>query len=148
MLNGTPMLIIFRVVYLNINLNIQRRLKYRLSRTNLDKLYLVYIRPLFEYACELWDNCCGIGNCTVGDIFLESGIFRAIFICSQIYQPIIVNFRPVYVISCSLQIKNSKISKFQNVQKNSKIQKFQKISKFLNFQKISKSQKFQKFHNI
>ena len=37
------------------------RLKYRLSRTNLDKLYLVYIRPLFEYACELWDNC-GIGN--------------------------------------------------------------------------------------
>ena len=32
-----------------------------LSHTNLDKLYLVYIRPLFEYACELWNNC-GIGN--------------------------------------------------------------------------------------
>ena len=32
-----------------------------LSHTNLDKLYLVYIRPLFEYACELWDNW-GIGN--------------------------------------------------------------------------------------
>jgi hypothetical protein len=43
------------------HLNILRTLKYRLSRTNLDKLYLVYIRPLFEYACELWDNC-GIGN--------------------------------------------------------------------------------------
>jgi hypothetical protein len=43
------------------HLNILRRLKYRLSRTNLDKLYLVYIRPRFEYACELWDNC-GIGN--------------------------------------------------------------------------------------
>ena len=41
------------------HLNILRRLKYH--RTNLDKLYLVYIRPLFEYACELWDNC-GIGN--------------------------------------------------------------------------------------
>ena len=39
------------------HLNILRKLKYRLSRTNLDKLYLVYI----EYACELWDNC-GIGN--------------------------------------------------------------------------------------
>ena len=38
------------------HLNILRKLKYRLSRTNLDKLYLVYIRPLFEYACELWDN--------------------------------------------------------------------------------------------
>ena len=43
------------------HLNILRKLKYRLSRTNLDKLYLVYIRPFFEYACELWDNC-GIGN--------------------------------------------------------------------------------------
>ena len=42
-------------------MNILRRLKYRLSRTNLNKLYLVYIRPLFKYACELWDNC-GIGN--------------------------------------------------------------------------------------
>jgi hypothetical protein len=39
------------------HLNILRKLKCRLSRTNLDKLYLVYIRPLFEYACELWDNC-------------------------------------------------------------------------------------------
>jgi hypothetical protein len=38
------------------HLNILRKLKYRLSRTNLDKLYLVYIRPLFEYACELWEN--------------------------------------------------------------------------------------------
>jgi hypothetical protein len=31
-----------------------------LNRSNLEKLYLVYIRPLFEYACEIWDNC-GIG---------------------------------------------------------------------------------------
>ena len=43
------------------HLNILCKLKYRLSRTNLDKLYFVYIRPLFDYACELWDNC-GIGN--------------------------------------------------------------------------------------
>ena len=33
----------------------------RFSRTNLDKLYLVYIRPLFGNACKLWDNY-GIGN--------------------------------------------------------------------------------------
>ena len=43
------------------HLNILRKLKYRLSRTNLDKLYFVYIIPLFEYACELWYNC-RIGN--------------------------------------------------------------------------------------
>ena len=39
MLSGITMLIILKVV------NILRKLKYRLSRTNLDKLYLVYIRP-------------------------------------------------------------------------------------------------------
>jgi hypothetical protein len=31
-----------------------------LYRSNLEKMYLVYIHPLFEYACEFWDNC-GIG---------------------------------------------------------------------------------------
>ena len=46
---------IFRVVYLNI----LRRLMYRLSHTNLGKLYLVHIR--LQYAGELWDNC-GIGS--------------------------------------------------------------------------------------
>jgi hypothetical protein len=30
-----------------------RKLKYRLSRQNLEKLYLVYILPIFE----IWDNC-------------------------------------------------------------------------------------------
>jgi hypothetical protein len=50
-----------RLEKISKHLNILRKLKYRLSRTNLDKLYLVYIRPLFEYACELWDNCV-IGN--------------------------------------------------------------------------------------
>ena len=33
-----------------------RKLKFKLCRNNLEKLYLVYIRPLFEYACEVRDN--------------------------------------------------------------------------------------------
>jgi hypothetical protein len=37
------------------HLNVLRKLKYKLSRKNLEKLYLVYIRPIFEYASELWD---------------------------------------------------------------------------------------------
>ena len=37
------------------------KVKYKLSRKNLQKLYLVYIRPIFEYACEVWDNF-GVGN--------------------------------------------------------------------------------------
>ena len=36
--------------------HVLRKLKY-----NLEKLYLVYIRPIFENACEAWDNC-GVGN--------------------------------------------------------------------------------------
>ena len=40
-----------------IHLNILRKLKYRLKRENLEKIYLVYIRPILEYACEVWDNC-------------------------------------------------------------------------------------------
>ena len=40
---------------LSKHLNILRSLTYRLSDSNLATLYIVYIRPLFEYACELWD---------------------------------------------------------------------------------------------
>ena len=43
------------------HLNVLRKLKYKLSRKNLEKFYLVYIRPIFEYASEVWDNC-GVGN--------------------------------------------------------------------------------------
>ena len=42
------------------HLSVLRKLKYRLCRKNLEKMYLVYIRPLFEYASEVWDNC-GVG---------------------------------------------------------------------------------------
>ena len=36
------------------HLNVLRKLKYKLCRKNLEKLYLVYIRPIFEYASEVW----------------------------------------------------------------------------------------------
>ena len=34
-----------------------RKLKFRLNRNNLNKIYVTYILPLLEYACELWDGC-------------------------------------------------------------------------------------------
>ena len=43
------------------HLSVLRKLKYRLNRKSLEQLYIVYIRPLFEYACEVWDNC-GVCN--------------------------------------------------------------------------------------
>jgi hypothetical protein len=42
--------------------NILRKLKYRLKRDYLEKIYLVFIRPILEYASEVWDNC-GQTNC-------------------------------------------------------------------------------------
>jgi hypothetical protein len=41
---------------------ILRKLKYRLKRDYLEKIYLVFIRPILEYASEVWDNC-GQTNC-------------------------------------------------------------------------------------
>ena len=43
------------------HINMLLKLKYRLNRSNLEKLYLIYIRPIFEYASEVWDNC-GVVN--------------------------------------------------------------------------------------
>ena len=34
-----------------------RKLKYKLNRQHLEKIYLIYNRPIFENACEVWDNC-------------------------------------------------------------------------------------------
>jgi hypothetical protein len=50
------------------HLNVLRKLKYKLSRKHLEKLYLVYIRPIFEYASEVWDTC-GVGNSNKLDQF-------------------------------------------------------------------------------
>ena len=54
------------------HLNILRKLKYRLSRSNLEKLYLVYIRPIFEYACEVWDNCVTVNSNKLEKLQLEA----------------------------------------------------------------------------
>ena len=34
-----------------------RKLKYLLSRNTINNVYKLFIRPHFEYACELWDGC-------------------------------------------------------------------------------------------
>jgi hypothetical protein len=54
-------------ILLCIYKHVLRKLKY-----NLEKLYLVYIRPIFENACEAWDNC-GVGNYNKLDqLYLEA----------------------------------------------------------------------------
>ncbi len=34
-----------------------RKLKFLLPRSILNKIYVMFIRPHFEYACEVWDGC-------------------------------------------------------------------------------------------
>ena len=38
-------------------LSLLKRLKFKLSRKTLEKLYLTMIRPILEYGCVLFDNC-------------------------------------------------------------------------------------------
>lgn len=49
-----------------------RKVKYRLSRFNILKLYTVFIRPLFEYSCEVWDNCGAINSTRLEKLQLEA----------------------------------------------------------------------------
>jgi hypothetical protein len=55
-------------------LNILRKLKYRLKRDYLEKIYLVFIRPILEYASEVWDEC-GQTNCNRLEIILVNCFF-------------------------------------------------------------------------
>jgi hypothetical protein len=34
-----------------------RKLKFKVSQNFLETMYLIFIRPLLEYAGEVWDNC-------------------------------------------------------------------------------------------
>jgi hypothetical protein len=38
-------------------LNVLRKLKFKLDREYLERIYLTFILPILEYCCEVWDNC-------------------------------------------------------------------------------------------
>ena len=38
-------------------LNVLRKLKFRLKREYLENIYFTFIRPILEYSSEVWDNC-------------------------------------------------------------------------------------------
>ena len=49
-----------------------RKLKCKLNKQNVEKLYLIYIRPIFEYACEVWDNCGVFNSCKLETLQLKA----------------------------------------------------------------------------
>jgi hypothetical protein len=55
------------------HINILRKSKFKINRSNLEKkLYLVYIRPIFEYASEVWDNCGSLNASKLERLQLET----------------------------------------------------------------------------
>ena len=38
-------------------LSMLHKFKIKLNRENLENIYFSYIRPILEYACELWEGC-------------------------------------------------------------------------------------------
>jgi hypothetical protein len=53
-------------------LNVLRKLKCRLNRNYLEKIYLTFIRPVLEYASEVWDNCGQINSDRLEKVQLEA----------------------------------------------------------------------------
>ena len=58
------------------HLGLLRKLKFKMNRQNLEKMYLVNtcIRPIFEYACEAWDNCGTCHSTKLEKLHLEAAI--------------------------------------------------------------------------
>ena len=97
------------------HLNVLRKLKYKLSRKNLEKLYLVYIRPIFEYACEVWDNC-GVGNSNKLDhLQLEAA---RIVTGLPIFASSILIYKELGWESLTERRKRRKLQMFYNIQNN------------------------------
>ena len=79
------------------------------------KLYLVYIRPIFEYACEEWDNC-GVGNSNKLDqLQLEAA---GIVIGLPIFASSILIYNELGCESLAEKRKSRKLQMFKNIQNN------------------------------
>jgi hypothetical protein len=53
-------------------LNVLRKLKCLLNINYLEKNYLTFIRPVLEYASEVWDNCGQINSDRLEIVHLEA----------------------------------------------------------------------------
>ena len=96
-------------------LNVLRKLKYKISRKNLEKLYLVYIRPIFEYACEVWDNC-RVGNSnTLDQLQLEAA--RIVTGLPQFVSSILI-YKELGWESLTERRKRRKLQMLYNIQNN------------------------------
>jgi hypothetical protein len=82
---------------------------------NLEKFYLVYIRLIFEYASEVWDNC-GVGNSNklnqlqLEDARIDTGL--------PIFASSILMYKELGWESLTERRKRRKLQMFYNIQNN------------------------------
>jgi hypothetical protein len=97
------------------HLNVLRKLKYKLFRKKIEKIYLVYIRPIFEYASEVWDNCV-VGNSNKLDqLQLEAA---RIVTGLPIFASSILIYKELSWESLTERRKRRKLQMFYNTQNN------------------------------
>ena len=53
-------------------INVLRKLKFKLKRNYLQTIYLTFIRPILEYASEVWFNCCQFNSNRLGKVQIEA----------------------------------------------------------------------------
>jgi hypothetical protein len=63
-------------------INVLRKLKFKLKRNYLEKIYLTFIRPILEYASEVWFNCGQFNSNRLEKVQTEA----ARIVCASIYK--------------------------------------------------------------
>jgi hypothetical protein len=53
-------------------LNVLRKLKFRLKREYLENIYFTFIKPILEYSSEVWDNCGQVNSDRLEKLQLEA----------------------------------------------------------------------------
>jgi hypothetical protein len=56
-------------------LNVLRKLKFRLKREYLENIYFTFIRPILEYSSEVWDNCGQVNSDRLEKTTIGSGLY-------------------------------------------------------------------------
>jgi putative component of membrane protein insertase Oxa1/YidC/SpoIIIJ protein YidD len=66
-----------------------RQLEYALNRHYLARIYLIFIRPMSEYVCELWNGCSQQESDNLEKLQLEAGRIVT-------YLPLFVSRKSIY----------------------------------------------------
>jgi hypothetical protein len=83
-----------------------RKLKYVLNRHYLSRIFLIFIRPMLEYACELWDGCSQQDSDNLIFLFLLSMLILPEFLISglRLFQSRVVEGKKDFLVISNRQV--------------------------------------------